>query len=75
MRVARDALAEAGSGPDGIGCVIPHGTGTPHNDELEYRVLREVFGERVAELPCSASRHSSGTPPGPPPRSPRWAPR
>lgn len=48
VRVARDALAAAGSTTDEIGCVIPHGTGTPYNDELEYRVLREVFGERIA---------------------------
>ncbi|WP_030194562.1 beta-ketoacyl synthase [Streptomyces sp. NRRL S-87] len=51
VRVARDALAAAGRAPDGIGCVIPHGTGTPPNDEVEYRVLREVFGERVADTP------------------------
>ncbi|MEU3049774.1 beta-ketoacyl synthase N-terminal-like domain-containing protein [Streptomyces sp. NPDC006984] len=51
VRVARDALVAAGSTPDEVGCVIPHGTGTPHNDELEYRVLREVLGERVGSTP------------------------
>ncbi|WP_030767162.1 beta-ketoacyl-[acyl-carrier-protein] synthase family protein [Streptomyces sp. NRRL F-2664] len=51
VRVARAALTEAGCGPADVGCVIPHGTGTRQNDVVEYQVLREVLGDRVADTP------------------------
>ncbi|MEU9084686.1 beta-ketoacyl synthase N-terminal-like domain-containing protein [Streptomyces sp. NPDC048357] len=51
VRVARAALDEAGRAPGDIGCVIPHGTGTLQNDVIEYRVLREVLGERAPATP------------------------
>ncbi|MER6313586.1 beta-ketoacyl-[acyl-carrier-protein] synthase family protein [Streptomyces sp. NPDC001581] len=51
VRVARAALAEAGRTPGDLGCVIPHGTGTPQNDVIESRVLREVLGDRAPATP------------------------
>ncbi|MES9520363.1 beta-ketoacyl-[acyl-carrier-protein] synthase family protein [Streptomyces capoamus] len=51
VRAAREALREAASGPEDIGCVVPHGTGTAHNDVLETRVLREVLGDRLERVP------------------------
>ncbi|MEU8181951.1 beta-ketoacyl synthase N-terminal-like domain-containing protein [Micromonospora sp. NPDC049044] len=44
VRAMRDALAEAGASPDEVDCVVPHGTGTPLNDEVEARALGAVFG-------------------------------
>jgi 3-oxoacyl-[acyl-carrier-protein] synthase II len=51
VRVMRDGLAEAGLAPDDIGAVIPHATGTPLNDAVESRALRQVFGDRCDRLP------------------------
>ncbi|MFE9929945.1 beta-ketoacyl-[acyl-carrier-protein] synthase family protein [Streptomyces sp. NPDC005533] len=51
VRVARAALDGAGRTPGDIGCVIPHGTGTVQNDVIEYRVLREVLGDRAPATP------------------------
>lgn len=42
-RAMRAALREAGLDAEDIGCVVPHGTGTPLNDVVESRVLREVL--------------------------------
>ncbi|MFF5206335.1 beta-ketoacyl-[acyl-carrier-protein] synthase family protein [Streptosporangium sp. NPDC000396] len=51
VRAMTEALEEAGISPDGIGCVLPHGTGTPLNDVVESRALRQVFGDRTDRLP------------------------
>lgn len=52
VRAARAALADACLSATDVDCVIPHGTGTPLNDEVEARALHEVFGERVGSLPA-----------------------
>jgi 3-oxoacyl-[acyl-carrier-protein] synthase II len=41
------ALQDAGVSADAVDYVSAHGTGTPHNDRVEGRVLRELFGERA----------------------------
>ena len=46
----RRALADAHLGPDDIGGIIGHGTGTVHNDAAEIAALREVFGDRSLPL-------------------------
>ncbi|MEU2059725.1 beta-ketoacyl synthase N-terminal-like domain-containing protein [Streptomyces sp. NPDC013455] len=51
VRAAREALAQAAAGPAAVGCVVPHGTGTAHNDVVETRVLREVFGADLDRVP------------------------
>ncbi|MBB4774661.1 beta-ketoacyl-[acyl-carrier-protein] synthase family protein [Actinomadura livida] len=51
VRAMTEALADAGMSGSDIGCVIPHGTGTPLNDVVESRALHRVFGERTRELP------------------------
>lgn len=43
-RAMSEALTRSQMVPSEIGCVIPHGTGTPHNDVVEARALRGVFG-------------------------------
>ncbi|MFE1790228.1 beta-ketoacyl-[acyl-carrier-protein] synthase family protein [Streptomyces sp. NPDC059525] len=51
VRAAREALRDAGCGPEAIGCVIPHGTGTQPNDLLESETLRDVLGQRCDSTP------------------------
>lgn len=50
-RAMRTALAEAGVAPGDVGCVVPHGTGTPLNDVVESRALYQVFGAGAATVP------------------------
>lgn len=46
-----EALARAGTSADTIGCIIPHGTGTRLNDEVEAGALAGLIGERLAHTP------------------------
>jgi 3-oxoacyl-[acyl-carrier-protein] synthase II len=50
VRAMREALAEAGIEPQRLGCVVPHGTGTPLNDAVESQALREALGERSGSV-------------------------
>lgn len=59
-RAIRAALANAGIGPEAIGFVNAHGTGTPLNDQAEARALAEVFGERASRLPVTSTKGSVG---------------
>ncbi len=40
------ALTSAGAGPDDVGLISAHGTGTVYNDQMEMRAFREVFNNR-----------------------------
>lgn len=51
VRAMRTALDEAGIAPHDIGCVVPHGTGTPLNDVVESHALAAVFGTQAAAPP------------------------
>ncbi|MCQ4044865.1 beta-ketoacyl-[acyl-carrier-protein] synthase family protein [Streptantibioticus rubrisoli] len=51
VRAMTAALADAKLSSSDVGCVIPHGTGTPLNDVVESQALRRMFGERIRELP------------------------
>jgi len=56
-RAVRDALADAGITSNSIDYVHLHGTGTRHNDEVESKVVQQVFG---AATPCSSSKAQIG---------------
>lgn len=45
-RAVIDALSMAGLPPEGIDCILAHGTGTPFNDAMEARVFAELFPHR-----------------------------
>ncbi|MEV6164504.1 SDR family NAD(P)-dependent oxidoreductase, partial [Streptomyces sp. NPDC052052] len=49
--VVRAALADAGLGPDDIGFVEAHGSGTSLGDAIEFSALRDVFGGRSPQQP------------------------
>ncbi len=59
-RAFRSALKHAGLGPENLGYVNAHGTGTLANDQAEWRAMEEVFGARAATLPISSSKSYFG---------------
>jgi 3-oxoacyl-[acyl-carrier-protein] synthase II len=57
----REALADAGLQAQDVDYVNAHGTSTPRNDSVESRVIRELFGNRVA---VSSTKGVTGHPLG-----------
>ncbi|MBK6515347.1 MAG: beta-ketoacyl-[acyl-carrier-protein] synthase family protein [Polyangiaceae bacterium] len=54
------ALARAGIGPGDVGYINPHATSTTQGDVAEYLALKEVFRERLATIPMSATKSMLG---------------
>ncbi|NUP10556.1 MAG: beta-ketoacyl-[acyl-carrier-protein] synthase family protein [Polyangiaceae bacterium] len=54
------ALARAGIGPGDVGYINPHATSTTQGDIAEYAALHEVFGDRLATIPISATKSMLG---------------
>jgi len=54
------ALARAGVGPDQLGYVNAHGTGTPLNDVAEVRALRRALGVFADDVPVSSIKGAVG---------------
>jgi 3-oxoacyl-[acyl-carrier-protein] synthase II len=59
-RAIRNALADAGRSPADVQYVNAHGTSTPVGDAAETRVLKNVFGERAAQIPVSSTKSMTG---------------
>jgi 3-oxoacyl-[acyl-carrier-protein] synthase II len=59
-RAIRNALADAGRTVDDVEYVNAHGTSTPVGDAAETRVLKNVFGERAAQVPVSSTKSMTG---------------
>ena len=59
-RAVEAALADAGRTPSEIAFVNAHGTGTPHNDAAEARMLVDLFGDRLARTPITSSKAALG---------------
>lgn len=57
VRAMRAALRDAGIGPDQVGYINAHGTGTAANDRVEAAAIAEVFGARV---PVSSTKSMHG---------------
>ncbi|HLU39512.1 MAG TPA: beta-ketoacyl-[acyl-carrier-protein] synthase family protein [Planctomycetota bacterium] len=60
LHAMQRALDDAGESPSSVAFVNAHGTGTPHNDVVEARALRELFGERVADVPVTSTKSLVG---------------
>jgi len=54
------ALEDAGLGVEAVDYVSAHGTGTQANDKIEAGAIRQVLGERVAEVPVSSIKSMIG---------------
>jgi len=54
------ALADAGEYPSAISFVNAHGTGTPHNDVVEARALRELLGDLTLDVPVTSTKSLVG---------------
>ncbi|MGH3704619.1 MAG: beta-ketoacyl-[acyl-carrier-protein] synthase family protein [Agromyces sp.] len=59
-RAVLDALAHACATVDDVTHINAHATSTPVGDIAEYTALRNVFGDRVHEIPVSATKASTG---------------
>ncbi|WMY72878.1 beta-ketoacyl-[acyl-carrier-protein] synthase family protein [Buttiauxella selenatireducens] len=57
IRAIEMALGEAKLRPQDIGYINMHGTATRLNDEIEAKVVNQLFGESV---PCSSTKHLTG---------------
>ncbi|RWR01610.1 3-oxoacyl-ACP synthase [[Pantoea] beijingensis] len=57
IRAIQQALADAGLQPDDVGYINLHGTATTLNDQIESKVIHDLFGDRV---PCSSTKHLTG---------------
>jgi 3-oxoacyl-[acyl-carrier-protein] synthase II len=56
----RNALSDAGIGPEQIDYINAHGTGTPENDKMEYLGISTVFGEHTGKVPVSSNKSMVG---------------
>jgi nodulation protein E len=56
----RDALRLANMAPEEVGYINAHGTGTPGNDPVESRAIREVFGAHADNLAVSSTKSMHG---------------
>ena len=59
-RAVEQALAQAGATPDEVTHINAHATSTPVGDPNEYEALKNVFGDRITEIPVSATKASTG---------------
>jgi nodulation protein E len=59
-KAVRMALKDAGIGPEQVGYVNSHGTGTTVNDSTETRALRLVFGNGASKLAMSSTKAMHG---------------
>src|SRR5690606_22159015 len=59
-RAVKLALDAAGRTPDDITHVNAHATSTPVGDPNEYAALKSVLGDRVHDVPVSATKGATG---------------
>ncbi len=54
------ALHEAGLKPEEIDYINAHGTSTPHNDRMETKAIKKVFGDYAYEIAISSNKSMIG---------------
>jgi 3-oxoacyl-[acyl-carrier-protein] synthase II len=60
VRAVTAALSDASVGPEEIGFVNAHGTGTIFNDRMEAAAFRSLFGVRADRLPANSIKGAVG---------------
>ncbi|MFO0577910.1 MAG: beta-ketoacyl-[acyl-carrier-protein] synthase family protein [Polyangia bacterium] len=60
LRAMRLALTDAALGPEALGYINAHGTGTPHNDAAESTAVSRLLGERRRAVPMSSIKSMVG---------------
>jgi 3-oxoacyl-[acyl-carrier-protein] synthase II len=58
--VMKRALDDAGVGPEEINYINAHGTSTPHNDKIETRAIKRVFGEHAYKIGVNSTKSMIG---------------
>ena len=56
----RNALTDAGVGPQDVDYINAHGTSTPENDKMEHLGVSAVFGEGIRSIPISSNKSMIG---------------
>jgi 3-oxoacyl-[acyl-carrier-protein] synthase II len=59
-RAMKMAMDEAGISPDQVSHINAHATSTPVGDIAEYNALLRIFGDRLPEIPVSATKAATG---------------
>jgi len=60
IKAMASALSDAGLEPSSVDYVNAHGTGTPINDALECRAIRNLFGAHAERLAISSTKSVHG---------------
>jgi 3-oxoacyl-[acyl-carrier-protein] synthase II len=55
-----NAFREARLGPDEVDYISAHGTGTPTNDRIETRAIKQAFGSEASRVPVSSIKSMIG---------------
>jgi 3-oxoacyl-[acyl-carrier-protein] synthase II len=58
--VMKRALDDAGVDPGEINYINAHGTSTPHNDKIETRAIKRVFGEHAYKIGVNSTKSMIG---------------
>ena len=60
IQAMRQALGDAGLGPDAVDLINAHGTATPLGDVAETKAIKAILGERAYEVPVTANKSMLG---------------
>lgn len=60
QRAIENCLDDAGIGPEKVGYINAHGTGTQFNDQMELKAITSVFKEKAGNIPISTIKPMIG---------------